>query len=234
MYFFVFFFFNDTATTEIYTLSLHDALPISVWITASSDNGITYSVPVRTAAGDVGGGIAAGSGKHISWDAVSDIPGIHGNDYIVKLVFDDGHTDRGTAHGVSDITGAVSFYLSKINREIKFIITDSTENRIKDIDVSCIEYSDSMAAVYCSDSHKRFNDVFYRVDAGENYKPEYRIKLKHREQNLTELQRAITDISQSPNSLEFLNENRLNDEIFEMKISMMMNLLMYRSYWDAK
>src|ERR1051325_12238575 len=28
----VFFFFNDTATTEIYTLSLHDALPIfCVW-----------------------------------------------------------------------------------------------------------------------------------------------------------------------------------------------------------
>src|SRR2546428_8835293 len=27
--FFYFFFFNDTATTEIYTLSLHDALPIS-------------------------------------------------------------------------------------------------------------------------------------------------------------------------------------------------------------
>src|SRR5688572_32981471 len=26
--FFSFFFFNDTATTEIYTLSLHDALPI--------------------------------------------------------------------------------------------------------------------------------------------------------------------------------------------------------------
>src|ERR1039457_7525357 len=25
------FFFNDTATTEIYTLSLHDALPISCW-----------------------------------------------------------------------------------------------------------------------------------------------------------------------------------------------------------
>src|SRR5256885_10444511 len=27
-YMFFFFFFNDTATTEIYTLSLHDALPI--------------------------------------------------------------------------------------------------------------------------------------------------------------------------------------------------------------
>src|SRR2546426_6407033 len=29
LYRFFFFFFNDTATTEIYTLSLHDALPIS-------------------------------------------------------------------------------------------------------------------------------------------------------------------------------------------------------------
>src|SRR2546427_6814718 len=28
---YMFFFFNDTATTEIYTLSLHDALPIFAW-----------------------------------------------------------------------------------------------------------------------------------------------------------------------------------------------------------
>src|SRR5438874_7400469 len=33
-FFFFFFFFNDTATTEIYTLSLHDALPISQRIRA--------------------------------------------------------------------------------------------------------------------------------------------------------------------------------------------------------
>src|SRR2546426_4926860 len=32
---FFFFFFNDTATTEIYTLSLHDALPILVTERAS-------------------------------------------------------------------------------------------------------------------------------------------------------------------------------------------------------
>src|SRR3712207_8503574 len=31
-----FFFFNDTATTEIYTLSLHDALPISTNATPAS------------------------------------------------------------------------------------------------------------------------------------------------------------------------------------------------------
>src|SRR2546430_7337963 len=32
LYTFFFFFFNDTATTEIYTLSLHDALPILVMV----------------------------------------------------------------------------------------------------------------------------------------------------------------------------------------------------------
>src|SRR5256885_5261028 len=39
-YFFLwsfFFFFNDTATTEIYTLSLHDALPIYHELTAHRD-----------------------------------------------------------------------------------------------------------------------------------------------------------------------------------------------------
>src|SRR3989337_1357286 len=37
-----FFFFNDTATTEIYTLSLHDALPISRL--NSSHGSISYAV----------------------------------------------------------------------------------------------------------------------------------------------------------------------------------------------
>src|SRR5258706_5517152 len=38
---FVLFFFNDTATTEIYTLSLHDALPI--WRRSSSSRAVTAS-----------------------------------------------------------------------------------------------------------------------------------------------------------------------------------------------
>src|SRR5256885_12859180 len=35
--FFSFFFFNDTATTEIYTLSLHDALPICAALNIGCD-----------------------------------------------------------------------------------------------------------------------------------------------------------------------------------------------------
>src|SRR2546430_8469119 len=49
-----FFFFNDTATTEIYTLSLHDALPI--WVTDVSQplriSGITVPVLVSIAGGE--------------------------------------------------------------------------------------------------------------------------------------------------------------------------------------
>src|SRR2546429_6336621 len=44
----IFFFFNDTATTEIYTLSLHDALPISDEISLlRRENGVwrAYGTP---------------------------------------------------------------------------------------------------------------------------------------------------------------------------------------------
>src|SRR6267142_2739242 len=43
MYQYLYFFFNDTATTEIYTLSLHDALPIPVSL--SGVMLLEYTVP---------------------------------------------------------------------------------------------------------------------------------------------------------------------------------------------
>src|SRR6266542_3482751 len=61
------FFFNDTATTEIYTLSLHDALPISTAYTraatASADRDATATAPRRRAARGVAGA-ARGRGPH--------------------------------------------------------------------------------------------------------------------------------------------------------------------------
>src|SRR2546430_14018218 len=47
MYYFLFFFFNDTATTEIYPLSLHDALPISAILLSSGDSREITIGPVR-------------------------------------------------------------------------------------------------------------------------------------------------------------------------------------------
>src|SRR2546430_10584835 len=52
LYFF-FFFFNDTATTEIYTLSLHDALPISPKVLAQLS--LAACAALRLRASFVGG-----------------------------------------------------------------------------------------------------------------------------------------------------------------------------------
>src|SRR5882762_1558897 len=54
------FFFNDTATTEIYTLSLHDALPISV----GDGNGgwKPYNPPPKPPAGPTGVSVGDGNG----------------------------------------------------------------------------------------------------------------------------------------------------------------------------
>src|SRR2546422_10544051 len=45
-YYEYFFFFNDTATTEIYTLSLHDALPISAVGARFPADGASWQVPL--------------------------------------------------------------------------------------------------------------------------------------------------------------------------------------------
>src|SRR6266571_4812014 len=50
--FFFFFFFNDTATTEIYTLSLHDALPISRLERPAGGGGRGMRVPARQIHGE--------------------------------------------------------------------------------------------------------------------------------------------------------------------------------------
>src|SRR3712207_8068183 len=49
-----FFFFNDTATTEIYTLSLHDALPISIpWSSRYACNSAICSFVTSTSSREV-------------------------------------------------------------------------------------------------------------------------------------------------------------------------------------
>src|SRR5690349_7458569 len=54
----LFFFFNDTATTEIYTLSLHDALPISGARGVTGDLEPAFNAPDAVASGQ---GVGAGA-----------------------------------------------------------------------------------------------------------------------------------------------------------------------------
>src|SRR5437667_8945843 len=58
----LFFFFNDTATTEIYTLSLHDALPISVLLIVAAASIFGWLLTVTR----VTDAVAARSEEHTS------------------------------------------------------------------------------------------------------------------------------------------------------------------------
>ena len=58
----LFFFFNDTATTEIYTLSLHDALPIFPTADVIITNPEHYSVALRYEGNSMGAPILVAKG----------------------------------------------------------------------------------------------------------------------------------------------------------------------------
>src|SRR3712207_9423571 len=57
------FFFNDTATTEIYTLSLHDALPISIMLPLQPDADGKYTKASFLSAG---GTLGTSPGSYVS------------------------------------------------------------------------------------------------------------------------------------------------------------------------
>src|SRR5258708_25022114 len=63
--FFFFFFFNDTATTEIYTLSLHDALPIFDHLSVTHDRLADLGAQVVDALAKEGHLLAYGIGIHL-------------------------------------------------------------------------------------------------------------------------------------------------------------------------
>src|SRR5258707_14663733 len=63
---FFFFFFNDTATTEIYTLSLHDALPICTFVVSAL---VLVGLPALPPGGDV---LAAARAASWHRDALED------------------------------------------------------------------------------------------------------------------------------------------------------------------
>src|SRR5256884_4430117 len=90
-----FFFFNDTATTEIYTLSLHDALPICVPRRCSSAaRWHGYQVSQRAFANREQGGDARRRGVRLDGCACDIRPGAH---LVTAHTFDGRHPAVGQA-----------------------------------------------------------------------------------------------------------------------------------------
>jgi len=64
-----------------------DSLEISV--TASNDNGATWSLPCASLSGDIGYGIDTGNNKHIVWDFYADNPDVSGSNYKIRVKAED-------------------------------------------------------------------------------------------------------------------------------------------------
>ncbi len=58
-----------------YNLADADGDLCTVWVSASSDGGATWAVPVTAVTGAVGSGVTPGSGRHIIWNSAADCPG---------------------------------------------------------------------------------------------------------------------------------------------------------------
>jgi sulfatase modifying factor 1 len=78
-----------------YNLADADGNACTVTVQASSDGGATWTVPITAVSGAVGGGITPGSGKHITWNCATDLPGASGTQYKVRVSADDGQAPTG-------------------------------------------------------------------------------------------------------------------------------------------
>lgn len=58
---------------------------ITISATVSDNSGSTYSITPVSVSGDVGPNVPRGTGKHIIWNAGTDLPGAYGKDYQVRL-----------------------------------------------------------------------------------------------------------------------------------------------------
>ncbi len=74
-----------------YDLDDPDGDAMTVSLRLSPDGGQSFPVPCVAVSGHVGAGIMSGAGRHIVWDAGVDYPGHVGDNYVVKVIADDGH-----------------------------------------------------------------------------------------------------------------------------------------------
>ena len=80
-----------------YDLEDADGDAVTISINVSDDDGFTYTVNATSLTGDTCSGITSGTGKSIVWDAGTDVPGVSGTEYRVKVIADDGKGDESTA-----------------------------------------------------------------------------------------------------------------------------------------
>ncbi len=79
-----------------YDVSDEDGDSVTISVSVSDNDGLSYDVNATSFTGDTGAEIAPGTGKAIMWDAGTDLPGVYGTEYRVKVIADDGKGDEST------------------------------------------------------------------------------------------------------------------------------------------
>ena len=69
-----------------------DANTLNITVKASSDDGVTWNLPITNVTGDVGSGITSGTGKTIIWNAGVEHPNFSSQTVKIKIIAEDGTT----------------------------------------------------------------------------------------------------------------------------------------------
>lgn len=80
-----------------YDMEDADGDAVTISINVSDDDGLSYDVNATSITGATGEGITPGTWKSVVWDAGTDVPGVYGTEYRVKVLADDGKGDESTA-----------------------------------------------------------------------------------------------------------------------------------------
>jgi len=72
-----------------YNVSDPDTATFTVSVMVSSDGGGSYTISASSVSGDVGSNVPRGTGKHIVWNAGTDLPGAYGTNYKVSVTASD-------------------------------------------------------------------------------------------------------------------------------------------------
>jgi hypothetical protein len=73
-----------------YDVADPDSPLLIVQLQASGNGGATWNLVTATATGDVGPGVAPGTGKTVVWDFAADNPGLYLDDVVVRIYVNDG------------------------------------------------------------------------------------------------------------------------------------------------
>ena len=177
---------SGTGIVDIqYSLSLDDLDSAEVTLGLSSDGGLSFPLHPVSLSGDVGPAIEAGSAHRIEWDCLVDMPGVHGDNFVMMLTASAGGVsssaisnvftidtrppatvgylkgivfDRITGEPLAGATVAADDVGTTSGEDGHYLLLD-LEPRMRDLTVTMDGYMEAKASVRVEEGHVTEHDV---------------------------------------------------------------------------